>query len=199
MDSYNLAPGEFVVLQETSWLLWENEDGVPLKELVLTNKHLILVNEISQGLFKRTTMLKRCPLEQLVDQQGSPMLVVSKLSGKWWVQASFGSEVIRLRDQAGTRRGADHWADALRKAAIGDYAAISPDPITSPELSQLVDGARNIFGSIAGGIGAVAPSPKTGAEAPTMVNAQCPSCHAPLSGRKGSLVTCSYCDTKTTL
>ena len=187
------------MLQEPSWLLWEDEDEAPLKELVLTNKHLILVNEVSQGLFKRTTMLKRCPLEQLVDQQGSPMLVVSKLNGKWWLQASFGSEVIRLRDQAGTRRGAEHWADALRKAILGDYAAISPDAITSPELSQLVDGARNIFSSIASGIGAVAPSSKTKTNAPAMVNAQCPGCHAPLSGRKGSLVTCPYCDTKTTL
>ncbi len=199
MDGYNLAPGEFVITQEQSWYLWDEGDEEQLKELALSNKNLILVMDVQQGMFKRTTMLKRCPLVHMIDAQGAPALMVSKLKNRWWLQISFGDEVIRVRDQAGTRTGAERWADSLRKAALGDYASISTDGALPPEVAQIVDGARGLFGTIAGSVGARSKGAQDTSKAPAMVSTPCVGCHAPLSGRKGSIVTCPYCDTKQTL
>ena len=168
-----------------------------------TNKSLVLVNEVSTGLFKRETMLKRCPLDQMLNDLGMPALVVSKLNNKWWLQISFGSEVIRLRHPSGTRRPVDQWANAITKASAGDFSNISQDIELPSDLSRLVDGAKGLVGSFAGGISsikqAVPSSTPSAAKAPARVNAVCPGCHAPLTGRAGTTVTCPYCDTKTTL
>ena len=58
VEDYNLAPGELVVMQEQSIKLGNDTDGEDLDELVLTNQNLILVASASQGLFKKTRMLK---------------------------------------------------------------------------------------------------------------------------------------------
>lgn len=203
MSNYNLSAGEFVILQSPSWYLWNEDDEEELEEVVLTNKNLILVNEVSLGLFKRETMLKRCPLDQMLNDLGMPSLVVSKLDNTWWLQASFGVDVIRLRHPSGTRHPVDQWADAMSKAATGDYAGISHNIELPSDLSKLVDGAKGLVGSFAG-IGSsikqsIPGSTPGAAKAPARVNAVCPGCHAPLTGRAGATVTCPYCDTKTTL
>lgn len=61
MDNYNLGSGEIVLAQASPVRLGRDKGGESLKEVVLTNKNLILVNEVSSGLFSSKTYLKRCP------------------------------------------------------------------------------------------------------------------------------------------
>ena len=192
MDDYNLEPGEFVIMQEASVKL---DDDTSLDELVLTNQNLILVTTMSQGLFKRSKFVKRCPLQKIVGAQDSPQVVVSKYRENYYLQVVFGDETISVNFPANPKRGAQRWAEGIRSAAMGDLSSIRTEDYLPPEIASFVDGAKGAFGALfAGG--------KKRAEEnrrPASVTRKCVGCHAPVSGHVGSTVTCPYCDTKQTL
>lgn len=197
MDEYNLVPGEFVIMQEPSAVLYDGRNQQALDELVLTNKHLILVNTAAQGLFKRTRLLKRCPLSALLDSNGTPQAFASKLKNDYQLQAVFEDETIALRFPSNPKRAAERWAEALCNAAVGNLSGIRTDDILPAEVANLVDGAKGLFGAVFSG-GAKSPSGTT-AKSRASVTTKCIGCHAPLTGRVGDTVTCAYCDTKQTL
>lgn len=192
MDDYNLEPGEFVIMQEASVKL---DDDTSLDELVLTNQNLILVTTMSQGLFKRSKFVKRCPLQKIVGAQDNPQVVVSKYRENYYLQVVFADETISVNFPANPKRGAQRWAEGIRNALAGNFSDIQTEDYLPPEISNLVDGAKGAFGAIfAGGKKKDAESAR-----PAVTTKKCVGCHAPISGRVGSTVTCPYCDTKQTL
>lgn len=199
MEDYNLAPGELVIMQEQPVKLGSGPDGEGLDELVLTNQNLILVVSSAQGLFRRTRMLKRCPLAKLRRQDDAPQVFATKYRNEYCLQVAFSDESIALYFPSNPRRLSERWAAAIVRAANGDLSSVSEigaDGTLPPELTNVVDGARDLVGSLFGG------GKKTRGDAkaqPTSVTKRCMGCHAPLSGRAGSTVTCPYCDTKQTL
>lgn len=197
MEDYNLAPGELVVMQEQSVKLGNDAGGEDLDELVLTNQNLILVASSSQGLFKKTRMLKRCPLEKIRRQNDTPQVFAIKYRSSHCLQAAFEDETTTLYFPANPRRLAERWARAIAQAADGDLSSIGAEDNLPPEISNVVDGARDLVGSLFGG----GRQPKGAAqkERPGSVTKKCVGCHAPITGRAGSTVTCSYCDTRQTL
>lgn len=198
MEDYNLAPGELVVMQEQSVKLGDGPNGEDLDELVLTNQNLILVASAAQGLFRRTRMLKRCPLSQIVRHDDVPQAVATKYRGSYCLQVAFEGESIALFFPANPRRQAEHWANALVRAADGDLSGCGDagDDLP-PEITNVVDGARDLVGALLGG--GTKSQPATRPDRPSSVTKKCVGCHAPLSGRSGATVTCSYCDTRQTL
>ena len=192
MDDYNLEPGEFVIMQEASVKL---DDDTGLDELVLTNQNLILVTTRSQGLFKRSKYVKRCPLQKITGAQDHPQVVVSKYRENYYLQVVFSDETISLNFPSNPKRTAERWAEGIRSAALGDYSDIKTEDFLPPEISNLVDGAKGAFGAI------FSSGKKKGGEdtRPASVTKKCVGCHAPVSGRTGTTVTCPYCDTKQTL
>lgn len=100
MPTYNLDPGEFVVLQQSGvWLL--TDDGQDyLDELVLTNTHLILVATVSEGLFHSSRYLKRLPLEETLDDAG--VRACSWASAATRASSTFPSPPTRYRSSLGT-------------------------------------------------------------------------------------------------
>ena len=79
MDAYNLTPDEFVIMGTNRASLLSGSGTDDLREVVLTNKNLILVAEVDQGLFHgKRRMVKRCPLDQLPDDNGVPQVIVYK-------------------------------------------------------------------------------------------------------------------------
>ena len=64
-EEYNLQPGEVVIMQGNKAVLHSGKDREALDEIVLTNKNLILVNEVSTSLFTTQRLLKRCPLDSI--------------------------------------------------------------------------------------------------------------------------------------
>lgn len=196
MDDYNLEPGELVVMQERSVKLGEGPDGDSLDELVLTNQSLILVATAQQGLFKRTRMLKRCPLAKIRRNNDVLQTFVSKYRNTYCLQIAFEDETVTLHFPANPKRGAERWAEAIASAADGN--PISPAAIDlPPELTNVVDGAKDLVGAL---FGSSKPHrPPSRGEGSSSVTRKCVGCHAPLTGRVGSTVTCPYCDTKQTL
>lgn len=194
MDDYNLEPGEFVIMQEASVKL---DDGTDLDELVLTNQSLILVATMSQGLFKRSKFVKRCPLDKLRGAPDAPQAIVTKYHENYYLQAVFADETLSLTFPSNTKRSAERWAEAVRSAAIGDLTNIQTEDALPPEIADLVSGAKGAFGALfAGGKN---KGHKDEPRRPSSITKKCMGCHAPISGRVGSTVTCPYCDTKQTL
>lgn len=197
MEDYNLAPGELVVMQEQPVKLGNDADGETLDELVLTNQNLILVASAPQGLFKKARMLKRCPLAKIQRQNDVPQAFATKYRSSYCLQVAFRDETIMLSFPTNPRRLAERWARAIALAADGDLPGIGAEEDLPPEITNVVDGARDLVGSLFGG----GRKPKGAAQAdrPANVTKKCVGCRAPLSGRAGSTVTCSYCDTTQTL
>lgn len=193
MDDYGLEPGEFVIMQEASVRF---DDGENLDELVLTNQNLILVNTMSRGLFKREKFIKRCPLARIRQANDIPQVMASKYHNDYYLQVVFDDETISLNFPSNPKRTAERWAEGIRNAALGDLAGIKTEETLPPEIADLVDGAKGVFGSLfSGGGKKEGPKPSK----PTSVNRKCVGCHAPLSGKEGETVICPYCDTKQTL
>lgn len=200
MEDYNLAPGELVIMQEQPVKLGDGANGEDLDELVLTNQNLILVASASQGLFKRTRMLKRCPLAKVRRQEDVPQALATKHRDTYCLQVAFSDESIVLYFPTNPRRLAEKWAAAVSRAADGDLkgiAGIGADAALPPEITNVVDGARDLMGSLFGS--GRKPRGADTTNRPASVTKRCMGCHAPLSGRTGSTVTCPYCDTKQTL
>lgn len=197
MEDYNLDPGEFVIMQETPAELHSGKSVDKLDEVVLTNRHLILVCSQQQGLFQKRRLLKRCPLEQTLDSQGFPQVVTTQLRDKNILQVLFSGENISVSFPNKSKQTVIRWAEGIRNAAIGNLGEIKTENPLPDELADFVDGAKNVVGTIFGKKNAPAAEAPKGARA--MVARKCQGCHAPLTGRAGDAVTCLYCDTKQTL
>lgn len=197
MEDYNLDPGEFVIMQETPAELHSGKTVDKLDEVVLTNRHLILVCSQQQGLFQKRRLLKRCPLEQTLDSQGFPQVVTTQLRDKNILQVLFSGENISVSFPNKSKHTIERWAEGIRNAAVGNLGEIKTENPLPDELADFVDGAKNVVGTIFGKKNAPAAAPRAAVRA--TVARKCQGCHAPLTGRAGDAVTCLYCDTKQTL
>lgn len=198
MDEYNLEPGEFTIMQESSAILLDRSGEENLDEVVLTNKNLVLVNTAPQGLFKRTRYLKRCPLDRIASPNGIPQAIASKHKNDYRLQVVFDDETIALRFPANPKRTAERWAEGIRNAALGNLSGIRTEDVLPPEVADLVDGAKGIFGAVFAGGKKRSNTPEA-SKRPARITKKCVGCHAPLTGRAGETVTCAHCDTKQTL
>ena len=197
MEDYNLDPGEFVIMQETPAELHSGKTVDKLDEVVLTNRHLILVCSQQQGLFQKRRLLKRCPLEQTLDSQGFPQVVTTQLRDKNILQVLFSGENISVSFPNKSKQTVLRWAEGIRNAAVGNLGEIKTENPLPDELADFVDGAKNVVGTLFGKKSTPAAEARKGGRA--MVARKCQGCHAPLTGRAGDAVTCLYCDTKQTL
>lgn len=199
MNDYNLKPGELVVLQEPSVRLFEGSSEESLDELVLTDKSLILVASEQRGLFRRERMLKRCPLERIRRSQGgAPQALVTKIRDKYYLQVAFDDETVVLSFPANPKRGAERWARSICLTADGNPSAVQERADFPPELTNIVDGAKDLVGSFFGGAGGQVAAKVTARES-ELVTTRCVGCHAPITGKRGTTATCGYCDTPQTL
>lgn len=199
MSEYNLAPGEFLIMQEKSVRLGTLSDNEDLTELVLTNHNIILVNDVDCGLFRTERYLKRCPLSDLQRHQGVAQTPVVKQKDRYCLQMLFPDETISVLFLDGARRTAERWSNAIQQAAAGDFNNIDASDVLPPELAEFIDGTKDFFGSFGGkkhNKKRTGSSTSEAVGASTSLSARCPGCHAPLTGYKGEIVTCSYCDTK---
>lgn len=198
MKSYNLDRGEFVVLQRSDVSLVSEEGRDPLDEVVLTNKSLVLVVTVPDGAFRTARYLKRLPLEQALDDLGVPRTAVTKVDNSYVLNVAFSDETVSLCFAGGSAGAARRWEQAISSAAVGDLDGIGADGETGDVLGDLLEETKGTFGALFGGTG----QPRKKAELPKRpmtVTKRCVGCHAPIVGRKGTVVTCSYCDTKQTL
>ena len=142
MEDYNLDPGEFVIMQETPAELHSGKTVDKLDEVVLTNRHLILVCSQQQSLFQKRRLLKRCPLEQTLDSQGFPQVVTTQLRDKNILQVLFSGENISVSFPNKSKHTIERWAEGIRNAAVAE--PVVAHPLDNHLLSG--DGGGMLFG-----------------------------------------------------
>ena len=103
-DEYNLSAGEAVIMQSDGVELLCGRESEELDELVLTNKNLILVNEVSVGIFTTQRLVKRCPLDSILCPEGSPQAFLGRKKDSYVLQVAFEQETITLRFPDNERR-----------------------------------------------------------------------------------------------
>lgn len=209
MDDYDLEPGEFAIMQTDQACFGDDAYAEQLDELVLSNRNIILVASASVSLFKRVSKTYKLPLKCIACSNGIPQVMTLKKGADYQVQVVFETETISFAFPVDQKRTVERWADAIRRAAVGDLAGIqTEDPAVPKELLDLADGAKQVFGAVfatgAAAAGSASSIPSVPAQVkkakkPPMVTQKCSGCHAPLSGRKGSMVTCEYCGVKQAL
>ena len=194
---YNLAKGEFVIMQSDGVDLLDGTTRTDLDEIVLTNQNLILVKNVRQGMFQQTTMLKRCNLESLIYHDDVAQVHLGKSNSRWNLNVPFDAEVVTLSFSEDKRQVAQRWAESIKLAGAGNINAINTTDTLSPEISDVIDGAKGILGAVlgSGAPSSKKPEPQRAARA----SAKCTGCRAPLTGSKGKRVTCPYCDTENIL
>lgn len=204
-DEYNLVPGEVLIMSSEGVVLIEGKERQGLDELALTNKNLILVNEVSTGLFSSKRMLKRCPLDLIACPEGIPQAFLGKRRDEYVLQVVFADESLTLWFPDNEKCEAKRWADAIRCAVVGDIDGIETEKSPVPkEVTGLLDGVGGFVGAFLAEASdtaheATRPRQTPRKTVPPKTAAKCLGCHAPLSGSKGGVVTCDYCGTKQTL
>lgn len=209
-NEYNLSPGEVFIMQSEAVELICGKERERLNELVLTNKNLILVNEVSTSLFTTQRMLKRCPLDGIVCQEGIPQAFLGKKKDIYILQVVFPNESVTLRFPLNEKREAKRWADAIKYAIVGDFDSIDTEnALIEGEVTDLLDGFSGLVGAFISeastAAGTISKTKQSTSKKPprktvaAKASAKCPGCRAPLLGAKGSVVTCEYCGTKQTL
>lgn len=204
-EEYNLTSDEAIIMHSENVDLLSGKDREQLDELVLTNKNLILVNVVSTGLFSTQRLLKRCPLDSVVCPDGTPRAFLGKKKDDYVLQVVFEQETLTLRFPINQKREAKRWADAIRYAIAGDLDSIDTEQTHLPgDVTELVDGFKGFAAAfvseatdVASTVSKASKSIKKTVTPKTTV--QCIGCHAPLSGCKGTVLTCDYCGTKQTL
>ena len=194
---YNLAKGEFVIMQSDGVDLLDGTTRTDLDEIVLTNQNLILVKNVRQGMFQQTTMLKRCNLGSLIYHDDVAQVHLGKSNSRWNLNVPFDAEVVTLSFSEDKRQVAQRWAESIKLAGAGNINAIKTTDTLSPEIADVIDGAKGILGAVlgSGAPSSKKPEPQRAARA----SAKCTGCRAPLTGSKGKRVTCPYCDTENIL
>lgn len=205
-EEYNLTPGEVVIMHSDRVVLHSGQERDTLDEIVLTNRNLILINEVPTGLFRSQRLLKRCPLNSIARPEGSPQAFLGKKKNNEYVlQVIFERETITLSFPANPKREAKRWAEAIKFAVAGEIENIDTNETPLPsEVTELIDGFKGLTSAFASEaaqftstVSSAGKPIKKAVEAKTTV--RCIGCRAPLSGSKGTMQTCDYCGTKQTL
>lgn len=204
-SDYNLTPDEALVMQSENVMLIDGRNQVRLEEVALTNKNLILVSDVSTGLFSCQRMVKRCPLAAISCPEGIPQVFVGKQKDKHVLQAAFSDESISLYFDNNPKREAKRWADAIKCAFVGDIDSISTEETQlSEDVTNIIDGVTGFVGAFASETTSAAKKAFGVKQGPrkavvSKATSKCIGCHAPLLGTKGNIATCEYCGTKQTL
>jgi hypothetical protein len=199
MANYNLQPNESIIMKSDRV---SHKEGIfsayYTDELILTNLNIVL---ISKGAFGNTKNIQTYPVNQIKvfngqaqailgkQKTGSPQLEVYFLNG----QESFGFE---------SKKEINKWVDNINQLVTGnpidsktsESKAIPGTEYIAETLKDTVDTFKEAFG-----LKTKINNSKNVNSAPAekvAVTQKCTACGASISGYKGQVVYCQYCDTK---
>ena len=189
MADYNLLPNESVIMK--------NENvyhGKISGELVLTNLNLIFVT--TKGTFKKTNITQQYPVNQIKLFDGKAQAIPGKkgdidiyfLNGQesfsFWNKETFFSDKKAENE-------AINFANAINQLLTGRTGgSISPESNSRSGANIVTESLKGTIDSVKGAFGFRSNSSKTIEE----VAKKCGFCGAPISGVKGQIVFCRYCD-----
>jgi hypothetical protein len=192
MATYDLQPNESVLLDSK-----QVRHGDSSGELVLTNLSLIYVT--SKGVFKTTYINQRFPINQIRAFNGKTSVILGK-NGNLDIYFMNGQESFRfwnddmLFSEKKAEKEATKWADAINQLIAGQTPVFDNSVSSAiPDTEFIAETLKDTFNTVKGTFGI---KTKTQTEAtPEKIAGKCTSCGAPISGAKGQIVRCQYCDT----
>jgi hypothetical protein len=197
MANYNLQPNESIIMKSDRV---SHKEGIfsayYTDELILTNLNIVL---ISKGAFGNTKNIQTYPVNQIKVFNGQAQAILAKQKN-----GSSHLEVYFLNGQESfgfeNKKEINRWVDNINQLVTGnpvDIQASESKAIPGTEyiaetLKDTVDTFKEAFGlktktNISKSVNST-PAEK--------VAKQCTACGASISGHKGQIVNCQYCDTK---
>ena len=192
---YQLQPNEVFIMKESSvahggiWAAYTDE-------LVLTNRRIICVNK---GVFGGTKKVFEYPLNQISLYNGKPQAVFGKLSNGietldvYFINGGYES----FNFQSSNKKIISKWINEISKQFSGNEGFENETEVPDEEDADSVIGAfKEVGKELMDAFGIKAPK-KEPTVSPKIerTTKKCMSCSAPLSGVKGQMVHCKYCDT----
>ena len=190
MDKYNLQPNEYFILN--------NEHvyhGNTMGELILTNLNLVHIT--SKGIFKTTYIPQVYSINQIKVFNGKAQAIIGK-DGKIDIHFINGVESFKFLNNdtffSGKKaeKEASKWVNSINQLINGQVS--ETDTLVSSEVTGtgiIVESIKDTFDTVKGSFGI---RPKSNIEIPKKVVKKCTYCGAPISGKKGQIVSCEYCD-----
>lgn len=190
MDKYNLQPNESFILNKEN-VLHGNTSG----ELILTNLNLVYIT--SKGVFRTTYITQLYPINQIKVFNGKAQAILGK-DGNIDIHFINRMESFKFRNTdtlfsvKKAEKEAGRWVNAINQLIIGQVSKI--DSPVSPSLANADVIAGTIKDTFDIFKGALLDKSQENNEIPTKVAKKCIFCGAPISGTKGQIVSCQYCD-----
>lgn len=191
MAKFDVQPNEVIIEKEISVQHGFSFGSAYTDELILTNENIYC---ISKGLFGNTKNVFCYPLNQIKKYNGKPQITMGKLSnGQKSLEISFtqGTEVFSF--QAHNNGKITKWIQLVNDA-LGYHEDENSRQGFAPDttMGEIVGAFKDLKATL--GI----KTTKRNTDNMT-VTKKCISCSAPLTGKKGQIVHCMYCDTDQTL
>lgn len=204
MTNYNLLPNEGILLKSTN-VLHGGFMSSYTDELILTNFHLIYVK---RGMFGNVKEVQKIPLAQI-------KVVNNRVQVMWGQNPSSGTEQLQIYFIDGRQESFEfqenekneivRWANEISKVVTGDSSNVLYENIQ--QQNGIKQRAVNVIKDALGVEDTVLP-PKPVFHLSTMENnannareqdlkrvtRYCMGCGAPITGVKGQVVHCEYCD-----
>ena len=197
MAELNLEPGEYAITTIADVAV---NRGPSTSDLVLTNRHLLVV---SKTVFGRVKSVKSYQVDQIPVANGQAQIKIDKNAGykEFFIQLKNGDQ---LRVVSAQNEDFTSFGSQINLLLTG--AATAPSVTNSSPIGVITDSLQSAFaafGSIANvsdkaNIETTRQHKRTN-QAPQSVSRQCVGCHAPITGYSGQAVTCKYCDTEQSL
>jgi len=190
MTKYNLQPNESFILN-SEHVYSGNTNG----ELVLTNLNLVYI--ISKGIFKTTYIPQIYPINQIKVFKGKAQAILGK-DGNLDIHFINGKESFKfsnnetLFSDKKAEKEAGRWVNAINQLITGqvseDVMSVNPALVGVEVIAGTL---KDTFDTFRGSLGVKS---KSSNEIHTKATKKCSSCGAPISGIKGQIVRCQYCD-----
>jgi len=188
---YDLQPNETIIIRSEN-VYRGNMSG----ELILTNLNLVHIT--TKGVFKTTYIPQRFPTNQIKIFNGKAQALLGK-NGVMDVYFINGQESFRfynsdtLFSEKKAEKEAMNWVNAINHLVTG------ADIIFEESVNTVSVGAEMVAGVLGDTVGAFKDalgfkSKKTSTDVVDKVAKKCSFCGAAISGNKGQIIRCLYCN-----
>ena len=188
---YGLSPNEAIVMKSES-VYRGNASG----ELILTNLNLVHIT--SKGVFKTTYTTQRFPINQIKVFNGKAQAILGK-NGNLEIYFLNGQETFRfvnsdtLFSEKKAEKEAANWVNAINQLVTGEDVEVSASATTATIGTEMIaDALGGTVNAFKGALGF--KSKQSSAESVEKAAKKCTSCGASISGNKGQIIRCPYCD-----
>lgn len=186
--NYTLQPNESIIMKSGRI----THGGLMIgytDELVLTNLNIIL---IEKGVFGNVKNIKYFPINQIKVYNGKPQVILTKQQNgfpKMEVYLLNGQDAFGFE----SKKEAEKWINNINQLFSGTSEGYDDTESKAiPGVEFVADVLKDTFDTFAGAFGFKS---KTKANATQeKIAKKCSSCGSQISGTKGQVIRCQYCD-----